>query len=68
MQKNKSTASFDACGVIDALCTTDEGFERPFQPLKGIYIKNIYVLELSYSTTTKIYKFKGATLQNIFDD
>jgi hypothetical protein len=28
---------------------------------KGISIKNIYVSELSYPTTKKIYKFKGAT-------
>jgi hypothetical protein len=32
----------------------DERFERPWQPLKGIPIKNIYVPELSYPTTKKI--------------
>jgi hypothetical protein len=32
----------------------------PWQPLKGISIKNIYVPELSYPITKKIYKFKGA--------
>jgi hypothetical protein len=46
----------------DTACTIDERFERqPWQPLKGISIKNIYVPELSYPTTKKIYKFKGAT-------
>jgi hypothetical protein len=45
----------------DTACTIDERFERPLQPLKGISIKNIYVSELSYPTTKKIYKFKGAT-------
>jgi hypothetical protein len=34
-------------------------FAQPWQPLKGISIKNIYVFELSYPTTTKIYQFKG---------
>jgi hypothetical protein len=38
--------------------TIDKQFVRPWQPLKGISIKNIYVL--SYSTTTRIYKLKGA--------
>jgi hypothetical protein len=38
----------------------DETFVRAWQPLKGISIKNIYVRELSYPTTTKLYKFKGA--------
>jgi hypothetical protein len=45
----------------DTACTFDKRFERPWQPLKGISIKNIYVPELSYPTTKKIYKFKGAT-------
>jgi hypothetical protein len=40
----------------DTACTLDERFERPWQP-----IKNIYVPELSYPTTKKTYKFKGAT-------
>jgi hypothetical protein len=35
----------------DTACTIDERFERPWQPLKGISIKNIYVLQLSYPTT-----------------
>jgi hypothetical protein len=40
----------------DTACTFDERFERPWQPL------NIYVPELAYPTTKKIYsKFKGAT-------
>jgi hypothetical protein len=38
----------------DTACTIDERFERPWQPLKGIYIKNIYIPELSYPNTTKI--------------
>jgi hypothetical protein len=39
----------------DTACTIDERFERPWQPLKGISIKNIYVPEFSYPTTKKIY-------------
>jgi hypothetical protein len=50
----------------DTACTIDERFERPWQPLKGISIKNIYVPELSYSNTKIIYKFKGATYQKSF--
>jgi hypothetical protein len=45
----------------DTAYTIDERFERPWQPSKGISIKNIYVLELSYPTTKKLYKFKGPT-------
>jgi hypothetical protein len=45
----------------DTACTINEQFERPWQPLKGISIKNIYVPKLSYPTTKKIYKFKGNT-------
>jgi hypothetical protein len=37
----------------DTACTIDERFERPWQPLKGISIKNIYVPELPYPTTKK---------------
>jgi hypothetical protein len=43
------------------ICTIDKQFEPPWQPLKRISVKNIYVPELSYPTTKKIYKFKGAT-------
>jgi hypothetical protein len=43
------------------VCTIDGRFEWPWQPLKGISIKNIYVPELSYPTTKNIYKFKGST-------
>jgi hypothetical protein len=45
----------------DGACTINERFERPWQPLKGISIKRMYVPELSYPTSKKIYKFKGAT-------
>jgi hypothetical protein len=34
-----------ACGVIDTACTIDKRFERPWQPLKGISIKNTFVAE-----------------------
>jgi hypothetical protein len=34
-------------------CTIDERFKRPWQPLKGISIKKIYVPELSYPTPKK---------------
>jgi hypothetical protein len=36
------------------------------QPLKGIYIQKLYVRDLSYPTTTRINKFKGAARQKIF--
>jgi hypothetical protein len=42
----------------DTACTIDERFERPWQALKIISIKNIYFF-LSYPTTKEIYKFKG---------
>jgi hypothetical protein len=45
----------------DTACTIDGRFERIWQPLEGISIKNIYVPELSYPTPRKKYKFKGAT-------
>jgi hypothetical protein len=44
----------NACDVIDTACTIDEQFERPWQPLKGISIKNMYVPEFCYPNTTKI--------------
>jgi hypothetical protein len=47
----------NVCGVNDTACMV----ERPWQPLKGISIKNKYVPELSYPTTKKICKFKGAS-------
>jgi hypothetical protein len=50
----------------DTACTIDQRFERPWQPLKEISVKNIYVPELSYPTTKQIYKFNGATYQKIF--
>jgi hypothetical protein len=48
----------DACDVIETACKMDERFEGPWQPLKGISIKNIYIYvqELSYHTTSKLYK------------
>jgi hypothetical protein len=62
MQKNLMHAvSLTPHAKYDTACTIDERFEQPRQPLQGIYIKNINVPELSYPTTTKIYKFKGAT-------
>jgi hypothetical protein len=51
----------NARGGNDTACKIDERFERPWHPLKGISIKNIYVPELSYPTTKILYKFKGAT-------
>jgi hypothetical protein len=39
----------------DTACTIDERFERPWQPLKAISINNIYVPELSYPTTKKMF-------------
>jgi hypothetical protein len=43
----------------DTACTIDERFERPWQPLKGISVKNIYVPELSNPTTKKYINLKG---------
>jgi hypothetical protein len=37
----------------------DERFEQPWQPLKGISIKNKYAPELSYPTNTKDINLKG---------
>jgi hypothetical protein len=47
------TACTCACGINETACTIDEQFERPWQPLKEISIKNKYVPELSYPTTKK---------------
>jgi hypothetical protein len=68
--KNSSGVNDTACTVLavsltpytkyDTACI-DERFERPWQPVKRISIKNIYVPEFSYPTTKKIYKFEGAT-------
>jgi hypothetical protein len=41
----------------DTACTIDDWFERPWQPLKGISTKNIYVPE--YPTTKKYLNLKG---------
>jgi hypothetical protein len=49
----------DVCGVTDTACTNNERFEQPWQPLKGISFKNIYVPELSHPTTTKHINLKG---------
>jgi hypothetical protein len=46
----------------DTACTIGERSERPWQPLKGISIKNIYVPELSYPTTKKYINLKGLYL------
>jgi hypothetical protein len=45
----------------DTASTINERLEQPLQPSNGISIKNICVPELSYPTTTKTYKLKGAT-------
>jgi hypothetical protein len=45
-QRQNIDMMHDACGVIESLTW-------PWQPLKGISIKNIYVPELSYPTTKK---------------
>jgi hypothetical protein len=37
-------------------CPIYERFKQPWQPLKGISVKN-YVPELCYPNTTKTYKF-----------
>jgi hypothetical protein len=39
----------------DTACTIDERFVRPWQPLKGISIKNVYVCELSYTLPPQKY-------------
>jgi hypothetical protein len=52
------TVSLTPHAKYDTACTIDKQFERPWKPLEGISIKNIYVPELSYPTTKKIEKFK----------
>jgi hypothetical protein len=52
----------------DTACTVHYNrrtIRAAWQPLKGIAIKNIYVRELTYHTTTKKCKFKGTTKQKI---
>jgi hypothetical protein len=44
---------------IKNACTIDERFGRPWQALKGISIKIIYVRKLSYPTTKKYINLKG---------
>jgi hypothetical protein len=59
----------DACGVIDTACKIwrrmhdRRTIRTALAAFKGnIYQKHtVYVPELSYPTTKKIYKFKGAT-------
>jgi hypothetical protein len=58
MQK-KHAVSMTPHAKYDTACMIDERFERPWQPLKGISIKNIYVPELSYPTTKKYINLKG---------
>jgi hypothetical protein len=48
----------------DTACTIEERFEWPWQPLKGISIKNIYVPDLSYPTTKKYINLKGLPKKN----
>jgi hypothetical protein len=43
----------------DTSWTLNERFVRPWQPLQGISINNIYIRKLSYPTTTIINTFKG---------
>jgi hypothetical protein len=43
------------CAKFDTAGTIDERFVWPWQPLNEISMKNVYVRELSYPTTTKIY-------------
>jgi hypothetical protein len=49
----------------DTPCTIDERFERPWQPLYGISIKNIYIPKWSYPNTIKNLEFKGATVHAV---
>jgi hypothetical protein len=69
-----------AFGVIDTACTkkfsnnfkkwkscaVDERFERLWQQLKGISIKNMYVPELSYPTTKKYINLNALPNKKIF--
>jgi hypothetical protein len=50
----------------DTACTINERFEWPWQPLKGISIKNIYFPESSYPTTEKYINLKGLPNKKIF--
>jgi hypothetical protein len=55
--QNSNALQKNGCSVNDTACTIDERFERLWQPLKGISIKNIYVSELSYPKS--IYYIEG---------
>jgi hypothetical protein len=46
MQKIKN-----ACDIIDTTCAIYERFERPWQPLKGISIKNLYSMFPNFPTS-----------------
>jgi hypothetical protein len=56
-RKMKNVISMHA--KYDTACTIDKRFERPWQLLKGIPIKNVYVPEFSYPTTKKYINLKG---------
>jgi hypothetical protein len=52
----------NACGVNDTPCTIDLLFERPWQPLKGISIKNLYVPActiLAFKNPSYLSKFEA---------
>jgi hypothetical protein len=51
MPKKMHAVSLTPHAVYDTACTI---VQRPWKPIKGKSIKNIYVGELSYPTTTKI--------------
>jgi hypothetical protein len=51
--------SFTLHEKYDTACTIDERIERPWQPLKGISIKNIYVTESSYTNPKEYIHLKG---------
>jgi hypothetical protein len=53
-----------ACGVIDTACKIWHTM-RPWQPLKGMSIKNIFITEMTYPTTRNV-NFNGANNQNKF--
>jgi hypothetical protein len=48
-----------AVSYIATACTIDGRFVQPWQPLKSIFIKNIYVREFSYTTLQKYINLRG---------
>jgi hypothetical protein len=56
------------CGVNETACTIGKRFVRPWQPLKGISIKNVYVRELSYPTLTPHARYLRPEIRHVSEN